>query len=260
LAADHVVQHLVPIHDPQRVSARVAVDFNAEDEVFVAEVARVARGDQPGIREGGDAVFFDAAPGDLFDADAQGHAGVEELAEGGINGGAEERGFPFQKLRRQLDLRLTRQPLAPGDPVVAEILAGQPGEQPVELECVVEAGKAHQFDQARDGARIAAAFEFAIGGFALLVVALGKLTEDIHQRRLRERGRLLQTLTSVGMSRPNDATQDQECGQRAFKCSQHYRSFGIRSRVEKAERLQPLRLISQYFRHAFNPIRQSEWI
>ena len=37
-AANHIVHHLVPIGDAERIGARIAVDIDAEDRIVVVEI------------------------------------------------------------------------------------------------------------------------------------------------------------------------------------------------------------------------------
>ena len=66
--ADHVVEHLVPIEDAQRIGARITLNLDAEHELVVAEVGGVGGGNVGGVDQGRDAVLAHPAPDNLFEA------------------------------------------------------------------------------------------------------------------------------------------------------------------------------------------------
>ena len=44
-ASDHVIKHLMPVHESQRIGANVTIDLDAEDELVLGEIVRRGRGD-----------------------------------------------------------------------------------------------------------------------------------------------------------------------------------------------------------------------
>jgi hypothetical protein len=75
----------VPVRDPQRIGAGVAVDLDTKDRIIRVEIAGGGGADHGRIVERRDAIDDHTAPGDLLDADFVGDSGVYEAAESRID-------------------------------------------------------------------------------------------------------------------------------------------------------------------------------
>ena len=157
----------MPAQNPQRPGLRVAIDRNAEDEVFVAQIIGVRGRDRLGIVEGWNAVDPHAAPGDLFNADF----GVvqmfrlQEAIEIRVNLGV---GPPLNLQIPGIgaDLRVRLLPQHPFKPAAAVFIAGQRAQAALDRRAD-GSGEAQSEDQPGDRALIADFAQFAGGAIRL---------------------------------------------------------------------------------------------
>ena len=117
--ADHLVEHLVPAHDPQRISPRVAVDRNPEDQIVIAQIVGVVRRDQWRVVERWDPVLLHPTPGDLLEPDlhAVGHEvlRLQKRLEGRVKP-QEDLALDHGEIRMRRDLRVGFLPEHPVEP------------------------------------------------------------------------------------------------------------------------------------------------
>ena len=125
--------HLVPVHDAQRIGARLAVDDDAEDRLPGLKPGRVLRRDRDGPVERRDAVHAHPAPDDLLDADRRGVLVPQEFLEPLVDV-CEQRALPAHVAGRWNQVRRAV-PVEPAVVVEADHLAGEL----VESVCILEA-------------------------------------------------------------------------------------------------------------------------
>ena len=88
-AADHIVEHFVPVHDAQGIGTGIAVDRYAEHRFVIGKVIGVFGANQLWIDQRRDAILDDAAPGNLLEADVVGDAAAQKQAEVRVDTGVE---------------------------------------------------------------------------------------------------------------------------------------------------------------------------
>ena len=122
--ADDVVEHLVPVHDAQRVGTRITVDGDTEHLFVVGQVFGVPGVDQLGVDQRRDTVLDDAAPSDLLNADVVRNAAAEKEAEVRVDDGIEVGLEGIEPLEGH-DLRVRLLPQNPFVPFGAGLIARQ---------------------------------------------------------------------------------------------------------------------------------------
>jgi hypothetical protein len=151
-ATDDVVEHLVPVHDAERIGPGIAVDGDAEDRLLRRQIVGLGGRDMGGIGQRRDAVLLDPAPDDLLEADVMGDAGVEEFPEIRIDQGHDV-GQEAIEAGKGGDLRMRLLPEHPLPPVFARRLARELRDRGVDG--AVLGHEAEHRDQPRDRRRIA---------------------------------------------------------------------------------------------------------
>ncbi len=176
-AADHVVEHLVPIHHPKRIGTGVAVDLHPEDEFVRCDVVGFIGRDEGRIDQCRDAVLDDAAPHNFLEADRVGNSRVEERAEVRVDMGVHPRLVGVETLERN-NVRPSLLPEHPAVPAGPVVLASE-GLERVDDRPWILPEEPERLDQRGHHVRVAAIHEVRHQAVALQRAHLEDLPGDI---------------------------------------------------------------------------------